>query len=155
MTALPVDHAAGGRANPRDGRVAAEKMQHGALACDIAALISERDILLGEARRSCDLTERLEVLRVFRQQGRKGAETRGADANGCAHVDQATRQWRGRTLVDDLASHGILIRSPSLRGVAEEAPGAYKDVSAVVEAADRAGLARKVAKLKPLVCIKG
>jgi len=68
---------------------------------------------------------------------------------------QATRQWRGRALVDELAGQGILIRSPSLRGVAEEAPGAYKDVSAVVEAADRAGLARKVAKLKPLVCIKG
>ncbi|WP_324779356.1 RtcB family protein [Thiobacillus sedimenti] len=68
---------------------------------------------------------------------------------------QATRQWRGRALVDELASQGVLIRSPSLRGVAEEAPGAYKDVSAVVDAADRAGLARKVAKLKPLVCIKG
>ena len=68
---------------------------------------------------------------------------------------QATRQWRGRALVDELASQGVLVRSPSLRGVAEEAPGAYKDVSAVVEAADRAGLARKVARLKPLVCIKG
>jgi len=68
---------------------------------------------------------------------------------------QAARQWHGRALVDELAGRGILIRSPSLRGVAEEAPGAYKDVSAVVEAAARAGLARKVAKLKPLVCIKG
>lgn len=68
---------------------------------------------------------------------------------------QATRQWRGRALVDELASQGIVIRSPSLRGVAEEAPGAYKDVSAVVEAAARAGLARKVARLKPLACIKG
>ncbi|HYE34362.1 RtcB family protein [Methylocaldum sp.] len=68
---------------------------------------------------------------------------------------QATRQWRGRELVDALAEQGILIRSPSLRGVAEEAPGAYKDVSAVVEAADRAGLAKKVAKLKPIVCVKG
>lgn len=68
---------------------------------------------------------------------------------------QATRQWHGSDLVRELASQGILIRSPSLRGVAEEAPGAYKDVSAVVEAADRAGLARKVAKLKPLACIKG
>ena len=56
---------------------------------------------------------------------------------------------------DDLAGHGILIRSPSMRGVAEEAPGAYKDVSAVVDAADRAGLARKVARVKPLICIKG
>ena len=42
-----------------------------------------------------------------------------------------------------------------MRGVAEEAPEAYKDVTAVVDAADAAGLARKVAKLEPLVCIKG
>ncbi|HEY5646400.1 MAG TPA: RtcB family protein [Pseudomonadales bacterium] len=67
----------------------------------------------------------------------------------------ATRRWRGRTLVDELAARGIVIRSPSLRGVAEEAPGAYKDVSAVVDAADRAGLAAKVARLVPLACIKG
>ena len=52
-------------------------------------------------------------------------------------------------------ARGILIRSPSMRGVAEEAPGAYKDVSAVVDAADHAGLARKVARLEPLICIKG
>jgi len=67
----------------------------------------------------------------------------------------AKRQWNGRSVIDDLAGRGILIRSPSLRGVAEEAPGAYKDVSAVVDAADEAGLARKVARLEPLVCIKG
>ncbi|MGQ0657716.1 MAG: RtcB family protein [Chromatiales bacterium] len=68
---------------------------------------------------------------------------------------QALKQWRGREVIDELAARGIVIRSPSDRGVAEEAPGAYKDVDAVVEAADRAGLARKVATLKPLVCIKG
>jgi tRNA-splicing ligase RtcB len=68
---------------------------------------------------------------------------------------QAKRQWRGRTLIDELAERGILIRSPSLRGVAEEAPGAYKDVSAVVDAADKAGLACKVARLEPRACIKG
>jgi tRNA-splicing ligase RtcB len=68
---------------------------------------------------------------------------------------QATRTWRGRQLVDELAERGILIRSPSMRGVAEEAPGAYKDVSAVVDAADRAGLSYKVARLAPLICIKG
>ena len=67
----------------------------------------------------------------------------------------ATRQWHGRQLVDELASHGIVIRSPSMRGVAEEAPGAYKDVRAVVDASDDAGLARKVARLEPLVCVKG
>jgi len=68
---------------------------------------------------------------------------------------QATRQWRGRELVDQLAERGILIRSPSLRGIAEEAPGAYKDVSAVVDASHQAGLARKVARLEPMIVVKG
>ena len=68
---------------------------------------------------------------------------------------QALRTWKGRQVVDELAARGILIRSPSSRGVAEEAPGAYKDVSAVVDAADAAGLARKVARVEPLICIKG
>jgi tRNA-splicing ligase RtcB len=68
---------------------------------------------------------------------------------------QATRTWKGRQLVDELAARGILIRSPSMRGVAEEAPDAYKDVAAVVGAADAAGLACKVARTEPLICIKG
>jgi len=55
----------------------------------------------------------------------------------------------------NLASQVILIRNSSLHGVAEEAPGAYKDVGAVVEASQRAGLARKVARLRPLVAITG
>ena len=57
--------------------------------------------------------------------------------------------------MDELAERGILIRSPSPRGVAEEAPGAYKDVNAVVEASEKSGLSRRVAKLEPLICIKG
>jgi tRNA-splicing ligase RtcB len=68
---------------------------------------------------------------------------------------QATRQWRGRQVIDTLAAEGILIRSPSARGVAEEAPGAYKDVDAVVAAAEHAGLSRRVARLRPMVCVKG
>lgn len=68
---------------------------------------------------------------------------------------QATRTWSGRQLIDELAARGIMIRSPSMRGVAEEAPDAYKDVSAVVDAADAAGLARKVARTEPLICVKG
>jgi len=67
----------------------------------------------------------------------------------------AVKRWKGRELIDDLAHQGILIRSPSSRGVAEEAPGAYKDVGAVVMAAERAGLARRVARLRPLICVKG
>jgi tRNA-splicing ligase RtcB len=67
----------------------------------------------------------------------------------------ALKQWSGRKIQDDLAAQGIFIRSPSTRGIAEEAPGAYKDVGAVVLAAEHAGLARRVARLKPLVCVKG
>ena len=68
---------------------------------------------------------------------------------------QALKTWQGRQVVDELATRGILIKSPSMRGIAEEAPDAYKDVSAVVDAADAAGLARKVARVEPLICIKG
>jgi tRNA-splicing ligase RtcB (3'-phosphate/5'-hydroxy nucleic acid ligase) len=67
----------------------------------------------------------------------------------------ALKQWSGRKIQDDLRAQGIFIRSPSTRGIAEEAPGAYKDVSAVVTAAEQAGLARRVARLRPLICIKG
>jgi tRNA-splicing ligase RtcB (3'-phosphate/5'-hydroxy nucleic acid ligase) len=67
----------------------------------------------------------------------------------------ALKQWSGRVIQDDLAAQGILVRSPSTRGIAEEAPGAYKDVDAVVLAAERAGLARRVARLRPVICIKG
>jgi len=68
---------------------------------------------------------------------------------------QALRQFSGRGIQDELAARGILVRSPSTRGIAEEAPHAYKDAGEVVAAADHAGLARRVARLVPLICIKG
>ena len=68
---------------------------------------------------------------------------------------QATKLWRGRELVDELHKRGVLIRTRSYRGVAEEAPGAYKDVGAVAEAAEQTKLARRVARLVPLICVKG
>ena len=68
---------------------------------------------------------------------------------------QAKKKWRGDALLRDLAGKGIIIRAHSYSGAAEEAPGAYKDVTAVVEATHRAGLARKVAMVKPMACIKG
>jgi tRNA-splicing ligase RtcB len=67
----------------------------------------------------------------------------------------AKKRWRGTEVASQLAADGILIRSKSMRGVAEEAPKAYKDVSEVVEATAKADLARKVAKLVPLICVKG
>jgi tRNA-splicing ligase RtcB len=69
--------------------------------------------------------------------------------------NQALRRWRGRAVVDDLDAQGILVRSHSMRGVAEEAPGAYKDIEEVAAATEHAGLARRVAELRPLVCVKG
>lgn len=68
---------------------------------------------------------------------------------------QALTQWTGRTVVEELAARGIIVRCPSMRGVAEEAPGAYKDVSAVIDATEQAGLARKVARLLPKIVVKG
>lgn len=68
---------------------------------------------------------------------------------------QALKQWQGKELIQNLAEQGIIIRSISYRGVAEEAPHAYKDVSAVVDAAHFAGLAKKVARLIPVICVKG
>lgn len=68
---------------------------------------------------------------------------------------KALHTWRGRQVIDELAARGIVVKSPSPRSVAEEAPGAYKDVDAVVDATEAAGLSRKVAKVVPLVCVKG
>lgn len=82
-----------------------------------------------------------------------GSACHGAGRNMSRH--QALKHWRGADIVQNLASQGVLIRSRSMRGVAEEAPEAYKDVTAVVDAADHAGLARTVARLEPVVCIKG
>ncbi len=82
-----------------------------------------------------------------------GSACHGAGRRMSRH--QATKTWHGRGVIQDLARRGITIRAVGIRGVAEEAPGAYKDVSVVVEAAHRTGLARKVARLEPVVCIKG
>jgi tRNA-splicing ligase RtcB (3'-phosphate/5'-hydroxy nucleic acid ligase) len=81
------------------------------------------------------------------------SSSRGAGRAMSRH--QALARWKGRALVDELARQGILIRNRSMRGVAEEAPGAYKDVDLVAEATEQAGLARRVAFLRPKVCVKG
>lgn len=68
---------------------------------------------------------------------------------------QALKQWNGKALIKELSGKGILIRSRSMRGIAEEAPLAYKDVHLVAEATEKSGLARRVAKLLPKICVKG
>lgn len=68
---------------------------------------------------------------------------------------QASKTWHGSTLIKELEQKGILIRTESYKGVAEEAPDAYKNVWDVVDAADQAKISHKVAYLRPLICVKG
>ena len=68
---------------------------------------------------------------------------------------QALKQYRGEDVVETLRGRNITIKTRSYRGVAEEAPAAYKDVSEVVRASAGAGLAGVVARLEPMICVKG
>jgi tRNA-splicing ligase RtcB len=68
---------------------------------------------------------------------------------------KAKRSVRGDQLLAKLEKQGIHIRAGSMPGLAEEAPQAYKDVDNVVDVVAEAGIAKKVARLKPLVVIKG
>jgi tRNA-splicing ligase RtcB len=66
----------------------------------------------------------------------------------------AAKYW-GEDVKKAMEDEGILLRAHNLRGVAEEAPGAYKDVERVVEAATEVGINRPVARLRPLAVVKG
>lgn len=68
---------------------------------------------------------------------------------------QAARGVSGKELRAEMERGGIAVRASSWRGLAEETPDAYKDVSAVVEASEGAGLCRKVARLTPVGVVKG
>jgi tRNA-splicing ligase RtcB (3'-phosphate/5'-hydroxy nucleic acid ligase) len=67
----------------------------------------------------------------------------------------ARKQVSGAELRRELEARGIVVRSPSNKGLAEEAPLAYKDVERVVEIVERAGLSRRVAQLTPIGVVKG
>lgn len=86
------------------------------------------------------------------------AQSFGSTCHGAGRVlsrHQAKRAIRGDQLRRDLEQGGIHVRAGSLPGLAEEAPEAYKDVDEVVETVAAAGLARKVARLRPVAVIKG
>jgi len=68
---------------------------------------------------------------------------------------KAKKTVRGEKLLRQLEGEGIRVRAGSMRGLAEEAPFAYKDVDLVVETVVGAGIARKVARLRPVAVIKG
>jgi tRNA-splicing ligase RtcB len=92
-----------------------------------------------------------------------GADTSAARSFGsCCHGagramsrGAAKRAVTGAELRRQLEAQGIVVRCPSNVGLAEEAPLAYKDVDRVVDVVQQAGLARKVARLRPVGVIKG
>lgn len=68
---------------------------------------------------------------------------------------EAKRRVSGAILKKELEALGIIVRCPSISGLTEEAPLAYKDIDEIVEVVDRAGLAKRVARLRPLAVVKG
>jgi tRNA-splicing ligase RtcB len=96
----------------------------------------------------------------FLLAGTKEAEALsfGSTAHGAGRVmsrHEALRRFRGEKIRDDLASRGIELKTTSLKGVAEEASEAYKDVDEVVRVSNEVGLGRVVAKLVPIGVMKG
>jgi tRNA-splicing ligase RtcB (3'-phosphate/5'-hydroxy nucleic acid ligase) len=92
--------------------------------------------------------------------GRDGSIRRsfGTVCHGAGRLMSRTRarkRIRGAELRRQLEEAGITVRCPSNRGLSEEAPFAYKDVESVVEVVERAGLAARVAQLRPIGVVKG
>ncbi len=85
-------------------------------------------------------------------------ETFGSTCHGAGRLQSrsaAKRHLSGREVLESLQSRGITVRTGSLAGLAEEAPEAYKDVSAVVGVAHNAGISKIVARTRPIGVIKG
>ncbi len=86
------------------------------------------------------------------------SETFGSTCHGAGRRlsrKQAKKQTRGRSLLDELEREGVVVMAAGMATVAEEMPEAYKDVAAVVDVVEGAGISRKVAQLKPIGVIKG
>ena len=88
----------------------------------------------------------------------KGDQTWFTTAHGSGRTmsrTEAKRRYKGEELQKDMQKKGILVKSVSFAGLAEEAGGAYKDIDEVIESAHNAGISRKVAKLIPIGNVKG
>jgi len=85
-------------------------------------------------------------------------ETFGSACHGAGRTMsrvQAKKQFWGETVIKELGNKGIIIKGHSKAGVSEEAPGAYKNVTEVVDVMHNSGISKKVVKVKPLISIKG
>ena len=92
--------------------------------------------------------------------GTKKAEelTFGSTAHGAGRLKSrmsAMKEFRGEDVKKSLNKKNIEVKSGNWKSLAEEAPEAYKDVDEVVNVVDSVGLSKKVAKLKPLIVVKG
>ncbi|GIU84006.1 MAG: RNA-splicing ligase RtcB [Acidimicrobiales bacterium] len=90
--------------------------------------------------------------------GTEGSDTFWSTAHGAGRTmsrNSARKATSGRRLASELEARGILVRASSMRGLAEEAPFAYKDVDEVVEVCEQAGLSKRVARLRPVGVVKG
>ena len=85
-------------------------------------------------------------------------QTFGTTCHGAGRMMSRTRaieHAKGRRIDEELARRGVIARAQSWRGLAEEQPAAYKDVNLVVDVVHRAGISKKVARMKPIGVIKG
>jgi tRNA-splicing ligase RtcB len=85
-------------------------------------------------------------------------ETFGSTAHGAGRAmsrHAALKEYRGEKVQKELRSKGILVKSGSWKGIAEEAPGAYKDIDEVVRVSHEAGIGNLVARLRPMGVVKG
>ena len=92
--------------------------------------------------------------------GTQGAlsETFGSTCHGAGRVKSrgaASRDFDIGDVLRSLSERGVRVMAKGKKTLLEEAPGAYKNVSEVVDVVDHAGICRKVAKLRPLGVIKG
>ncbi len=95
------------------------------------------------------------VLRGTRESAERSFASTCHGAGRAMSRRAAKRRWRADEVRRELEERGITLRAASRRGVVEEAPGAYKDVEDVVQAAHDAGLSARVCRLRPIACIKG
>ncbi len=85
-------------------------------------------------------------------------ESFGSTCHGAGRTmsrKQAKSDFWGEDVVEEMEKEGIVVKAHSMPGAAEEAPGAYKKVEKVVDSVEKAGLSKRVAKVKPLAVIKG
>jgi tRNA-splicing ligase RtcB len=89
---------------------------------------------------------------------KESEETFGSTCHGAGRVmsrHQAVNKWRGEEIVKELKNRGIYVHAASFKVLAEEAPGAYKDIRQVVGITHGAGISKKVVRLVPLGVVKG